>query len=193
MNSKPSQQRAPEPKKRLDQAGRWEYQCHKCQDWLPPKRFKKKGRRKDRLSSICTSCVNRILTYNAQQAAKPTVKQVMRRRMMNDAALKAKETAAIGEIYLKAKELTEQTGVRHSVDHEVPIKHDLVCGLHVAANLKIETLADNARKGNRFTPYYQLPDGRRSEIVEDPSYIYMAAAKPEPSKQVRVIKVLKAG
>lgn len=40
------------------------------------------------------------------------------------------------------------TGVQHSVDHEVPLQHPLVCGLHAPANMRVIPLADNLRKSN---------------------------------------------
>lgn len=38
------------------------------------------------------------------------------------------------------------------VDHIVPIKSDIVCGLHCIDNFQLMTREDNARKGNRFWP-----------------------------------------
>lgn len=51
---------------------------------------------------------------------------------------------------------TQATGVQHSVDHEVPLQHELVCGLHVGANLAVTTLAANIEKGNRFSVEEQM-------------------------------------
>jgi hypothetical protein len=39
----------------------------------------------------------------------------------------------------------------HHVDHDIPLQHPLVCGLHVPANLVYRTAEDNLRKSNRFT------------------------------------------
>lgn len=52
--------------------------------------------------------------------------------------------------YEEAQRLTKETGTEHSVDHIVPLKHPLVCGLHVPWNLQVMTLLANKRKGNRF-------------------------------------------
>ena len=39
----------------------------------------------------------------------------------------------------------------YEVDHIVPIKHELVCGLHCLANLQYLPKADNRAKGNKWT------------------------------------------
>lgn len=41
---------------------------------------------------------------------------------------------------------------RMQVDHIIPLRHPLVCGLHVEDNLQLLTQSENARKRNSFTP-----------------------------------------
>ena len=52
----------------------------------------------------------------------------------------------IARIYRKAREL----GL--TVDHIVPLKSGLVCGLHCEANLRVLSNEENGRKSNRFWP-----------------------------------------
>lgn len=56
----------------------------------------------------------------------------------------------IEEIYELAALRTRYLGVKHVVDHIVPLIHPLVSGLHVEANLRVVSNVENARKGNRF-------------------------------------------
>ena len=58
----------------------------------------------------------------------------------------------INAFYRVARELTEATGVDHEVDHIVPIKSKIVCGLHCQQNLQILTATENNKKGNRVWP-----------------------------------------
>ncbi len=59
---------------------------------------------------------------------------------------------AIKQIYIEAKILTEKTGIKHHVDHVIPLRSYYVCGLHVENNLKIVTAKDNIQKSNTFKP-----------------------------------------
>jgi hypothetical protein len=57
---------------------------------------------------------------------------------------------AIKEIYLEAQKLSKTTSVKHHVDHIIPLRHPLVCGLHVENNLQILTKDENIAKSNLF-------------------------------------------
>jgi hypothetical protein len=63
--------------------------------------------------------------------------------------------ANMGEIrkkYNEAARLSWETGVPHVVDHIIPLNHPLVCGLHVAYNLRAITAGANGAKSNTWCP-----------------------------------------
>ena len=63
----------------------------------------------------------------------------------------------IEEIYDLARLRTQYTGVRHEVDHIVPLKSSLVCGLHVEHNLQVIPAIENRKKHNRTWPGMPAP------------------------------------
>lgn len=72
------------------------------------------------------------------------------------------DRVAVRNIERQARELTLETGTQHSVDHIVPVRHPLVCGLHVQSNLCVLPLADNIRKSNNHWPQMW---GEQGELI----------------------------
>lgn len=58
----------------------------------------------------------------------------------------------IRKIYELRAKIDEMTGIKHHVDHVVPLNSKLVCGLHNEFNLAVMLGAENVRKNNRHWP-----------------------------------------
>jgi hypothetical protein len=73
------------------------------------------------------------------------------RRAREMAAMPAwADKEAIAAFYAEARRLTRATGVRHSVDHVWPLKHEKFAGLHVPWNLQVLTFSANSKKKNHI-------------------------------------------
>lgn len=92
------------------------------------------------------------LNGNLHVWAKRTAARRARKLKATPAWLSEGQLDAIRKIYSECAMLSKQTGIAHHVDHIVPLKGRLVCGLHVPWNLQILTALDNLRKNNRLLP-----------------------------------------
>jgi len=60
------------------------------------------------------------------------------------------DLSAIRRIYEECQKVSNETGIVHEVDHDIPLISKLVCGLHCEANLKIIPKVVNRKKSNKF-------------------------------------------
>jgi hypothetical protein len=70
--------------------------------------------------------------------------------------------AALAE---RARWLTRATGVKHVIDHVIPVTHPLVCGLTVPWNMQVIDEGLNQRKSNKLHMSFQ------GEIFDEPEQL----------------------
>ncbi len=73
-----------------------------------------------------------------------------RRKLVKFASVSWANREAMAAIYAEARRLTKETGIKHAVDHVIPLRGRNVCGLHVETNMRVITQRENIRKGNRW-------------------------------------------
>jgi len=90
--------------------------------------------------------------YYKREAIKLNASVNARRRKVRNSKPKWANDFFIKEIYELTSMRKKMTGIAWTVDHIVPIRSPIVCGLHCEFNLQILTLSENISKGNRHWP-----------------------------------------
>lgn len=85
--------------------------------------------------------------YNQENRGRRTALERARQAAKLMATPSWSETKEIEDLYIKSAAIGGM-----NVDHIVPLKSKLVCGLHVLANLRIIPKDENSTKGNRYWP-----------------------------------------
>jgi hypothetical protein len=87
---------------------------------------------------------------NLASIAKDHAKTAGRRAARQQRTPPWSDPVAIRAFYDEALSKSYMTGIKHHVDHIVPLRGRLVSGLHVAANLQVITASENMSKKNNF-------------------------------------------
>jgi len=133
--------------------------CHECQDPIPETRALNalycsracRDAAKTRRIRPKKQARNRLFKKRHPSIANGWERMRRARRLQATPEwLSESDKLGLRHIYKSCKIKTAWTGVRHSVDHIVPIQGDAVCGLHVPWNVRVVTSKDNLAKGNRF-------------------------------------------
>lgn len=130
------------------------------ESWVSEEAFEKVKRRKDKSARKFTAN-NRERVREIQRKheknnrAKRTAKNAKyfaAKDLRTPSWLTQKDISAIREFYILAAEKTKETGMIWHVDHIVPLRGELVSGLHVPWNLQIMPGKENYTKRNHFDP-----------------------------------------
>lgn len=90
--------------------------------------------------------------WREKNPQKHAVYEALRRSQRLMATPKWVNTDEINTVYVKCQELNAVWGTNFTVDHYIPLKGKLVCGLHVWENLQLLDSGDNSEKHNKWDP-----------------------------------------
>lgn len=88
--------------------------------------------------------------YRQRTKAYQTAKTRKRQALVLQRIPKCADLQEIEKFYEEARRLTLETGIKHEVDHIIPLQGKNVSGFHVEWNLQILTKSENASKRNNF-------------------------------------------
>ena len=133
--------------------------CPKCNSYKEHSKFSKDNHNPYGLQGKCKKCASTLgvvyyktpsgkeshLRSYARNKEKITQRLLERKLHIKLATPKWADLEAIKEVYKNCPE-------GFHVDHEVPLRGKLVCGLHVHKNLKPIPAKENLVKGNKYIP-----------------------------------------
>lgn len=99
----------------------------------------------------------RIKTYQKDNLWLYAYHAAKRRKLVKTATPKWVEHEEIKLIYAQCASIERLTGIKHHVDHIVPVNSKIVCGLHCPWNLRIITATENISKSNKLIDHGELP------------------------------------
>ena len=133
-------------------ASHWHKLKGTVSDYGPPKPPKPRKPKAKKVSRRKVWPANTSVWYRRSEESRAHQQflTTMRSRKLRIATPKWADRDAMEMWYIKARRLTQTTGVKYHVDHVIPIRHPYVCGLNVETNMQVLPASDNIRKGNRL-------------------------------------------
>ena len=122
--------------------------CTSCKEIKVSSLFPKNKTHIDGLSSNCNKCKN--VRYKQANAGATLAASTLRKKHVQIATPKWANRLDIKRLYDESACTTKITGIRHHVDHIIPLRGRMVCGLHVPKNLRVVPWHVNLQKGSQM-------------------------------------------
>lgn len=122
-----------------------EYKCKVC---LVNKRAKHYYGNYEESREINRKAVSEFQKRNRHLTYEKTARYKAKKKDAVPSWLSKEDISKIKSVYKMCRVISKKTGIRHEVDHVVPINSNIVCGLHVPWNLQIVTSEYNKIKSN---------------------------------------------
>jgi hypothetical protein len=142
--------------------------CYVCGETKGLSEFNKNKSKKDGLRDSCKDCdvvlrkewksrnKDKVLKakkrYRIKNKAKEHARKVEREATLIKATPSWALRTEINSFYEAAKAFQLYTGIEYHVDHIVPLRSRIVCGLHCEANLQVLDAKTNMSKSNKWWP-----------------------------------------
>ena len=145
------------PKRRKYAQDGWNSICISCakekaSEWAKKNKKRRRATAKNWWLNNKQLHAQSVKKWTNKNRHRVNAKLVERRRLNGVAKPAWANDFFIDEIYDLARIRTAVTGFAWHVDHIVPLKHPLVCGLHCEANLRVIPAFENRSKGNHYWP-----------------------------------------
>jgi len=120
--------------------------------WREENKEKRVAQRKEYYQKNSEKIVQKVIYWQKENKGRVNAKNKARKLLKKSRIPRCADMVKIKEIYIEADRRTRETGIRHEVDHIVPLQGKMVNGFHVHWNLQILTKEENASKSNTYYP-----------------------------------------
>lgn len=125
--------------------------CARCGHKKPSSYFHNSIKSVDGLRYYCRKCTLELNnSYKIANHGKIISNVTLRKRKIRMATPPWVNKYVLDQIYIQCNLISKETGLKHHVDHIIPLQGGIVCGLHVPWNLQILPWDWNLSKGNRI-------------------------------------------
>lgn len=130
--------------RKLEYAHTAEAAKNRAAEWYAANPDKAAAKRAEWYVANKEKCRDRHNAWKKANPLKVKARKARERLRVRKATPSWVDKAKLDAVYIEAARL------RLTVDHIIPLRHKLVCGLHVPANLQLLTAEQNSRKSNKF-------------------------------------------